>query len=109
MHKDHETFIHALHATQKLSVCFFSKKDNVQRIRTCAPLDFSPSRKAKDQRHRYHFWDYDSDSGPHMLSLLPEQVISITITELIFNPVDIVTWIPDWTIQREWAGLLPTA
>ncbi|HEX4418367.1 MAG TPA: dihydrofolate reductase family protein [Kofleriaceae bacterium] len=105
MHKDHATFIQALHATRTLRVCFIAKKDNIQRTRTCAPLDFGPDRRAKDQSNRYHFWDYDSDDGPHSLSVLPEQIVSMVIAGHIFNPVDIVTWVPDWTISRDWTGL----
>ncbi len=73
--------------------------------RTCAPMDFGPSRRAKDQSDRYHFWDYDSDTQRHVLSLLPNQVESIQTTEHNFDPAEFITWdvkASPWFSTRDW-------
>lgn len=107
MHQDHETFIAGVGNLTKVILSFVSKDDSGrQLVRKCAPMDYGPSRRAKDQSERYHFWDYDSDSpgGRHTLSLLPVQVISIGKTDEHFDPAEFVTWDPpyDWFYPRNW-------
>lgn len=103
MHADHTAFIAAIHSLSKLRLTFFSKEDSTQLVRTCAPFDFGPRRRAKDQSDCYHFWDYDSDTKNHVLSLLPDQVISMNTLAESFDPADIVTWSPiRWFVQRNW-------
>jgi hypothetical protein len=100
-----DTFIEAIHSKHKLSLTFYSKEDGQNLIRTCAPMDFGPSRRAKDKSNRYHFWDYDSDTQRHTLSLLPEQVISIEILTETFNPNEFITWSTSnspWFVKRSW-------
>src|ERR1039458_7492419 len=107
MHQDHDTFISAIGDRRKAVLRFVSKQDaGLALTRTCAPRDCGPSRRAKDQSDRYHFWDYDSDSpgGRHTLSLRPEQVLSIGETDECFDPADFVTWDPPyaWFHPRDW-------
>jgi hypothetical protein len=102
MHKDHEVFIDSLEARQKVTLTFYSQDDGHNLVRTCAPMDFGPTRIAKDNFDRYHFWDYDSDEGRHPLMLLPDQIVSITVLEETFNPDEFVTWDPGWHHPRDW-------
>lgn len=105
MHADHDIFIAGIDGRQKVSLTFVSKEDGGRTlVRTCAPMDFGPSSRAKDKSDRYHFWDYDSDSpgGRHTLSLLPEQVISIGSLEEGFSPAEFVTWTTNWHYPRDW-------
>lgn len=44
-----EKFINAIHARQKISLTFYSHEDSAALVRTCAPLDYGPSRRAKDK------------------------------------------------------------
>jgi hypothetical protein len=105
MHRDHAAFIAAIHSTQKVRLRFFSKEDGGELIRTCAPFDFGPSKRTQNQSDRYHFWDYDSDQKNHVLSLLPDQVVSIAILDEAFTPGDIITWTPmTWTTPRNWGS-----
>lgn len=97
-----DTFISAIHARRKLYVHFFSKEDGHVLQRTCAPMDYAPSRRTNDRRNRFHFWDYTSDTGSHVLSLLPEQVRSIEALPETFDPAEFVTWSPNWTTPRNW-------
>ncbi len=103
MHRDHATFISALEARKKVKLTFFSKEDDHEVVRTCAPMDYGPSRRARDGFDRYHFWDYDDpDQQPHTLSLRPEQITSIQATDEHFDPSEFVTWPPAWFHPRDW-------
>lgn len=105
MHSDHQTFVQAIHAKKKLKLTFFSKEDRTYLARICAPMDFGQSRRAKDKSERYHFWDYESDTRNHTLSLLPEQVSKIEHTEDHFEPIEFITWDVNksrWFLQRDW-------
>lgn len=107
MHRDHKTFEDAIHSMNRVTLCFFSKEDGTPLTRTCAPMDFGPSRRAKDQSDRYHFWDYDSDTVRHTLSLLPGQIISIERTEHRFQPAEFISWnvaISPWFLKRDWGA-----
>jgi hypothetical protein len=102
MHPDHPSFVTALEAKKKVMLTFFSKEDGTNLRRTCAPLDFGPSPRAKDPSDRYHFWDYDSDEKEHALSLLPDQVVRIEPLEESFDPGTFLTWDTSWSLPRDW-------
>ncbi|WP_449420512.1 hypothetical protein [Phormidium nigroviride] len=105
MHSDHQTFVTGIHSQKKLRLTFFSKQDREQLIRMCAPMDFGLSRRAKDNLKRYHFWDYESDTKNHVLSLPPEQIIEMESTEEPFDPIEFITWDvkkSPWFLQRNW-------
>jgi hypothetical protein len=97
-----DRFIAAIHSKNKVSATFFSKEDGHTLVRRCAPMDFGPSRRAKDKSDRFHMWDYDSDEGRHTLSLLPNQLVSIEVLTESFDPGEFVTWPPNWFIKRDW-------
>jgi len=65
-------------------------------------MDFAPSSRAKNKADRFHFWDYESDTKNHTLSLLPEQIMNMEFTDIDFNPSEFVEWTPNWTIERDW-------
>lgn len=104
MHRNHDVFISALEDRRRVSLTFFSREDNSHLVRSCAPMDFGPSRRAKDQSDRYHLWDYDSDSESHTLGLLPGQVVSIEATSVTFEPAEFVIWTPNWFHRRDWGS-----
>jgi hypothetical protein len=101
-HQNHNVFVDGIHKKLKVKLTFFSKEDGQQLVRICAPMDFGPSSRAKVKVDRYHLWDYESDTGPHTLSLLPNQIKSIETTVEDFDPGEFVTWIPNWIIERDW-------
>ncbi|HVP97629.1 hypothetical protein [Methanoregula sp.] len=70
--------------------------------RKCVPYDFGPSRKFRDGFNRYHFYDLNSPEGSHNLSILPEQLLNIQITDEKFHPRDYVNWKPNWYVKRDW-------
>lgn len=97
-----EKFIQAIHNKNKVRLTFYSKEDGRPLIRVCAPMDYGPSRRAKNKDNRYHLWDYESDTRNHVLSLLPKQVISIDVLEDYFDPSEFITWNTDWFVDRDW-------
>ncbi len=96
------TFINAINTRVKIRLTFYSKEDGQHLTRLTAPMDYGPSRKAKNQDSRFHFWDYESDKGSHVLSLLPNQIVSMEETHESFNPSEFVTWPPNWFVSRDW-------
>lgn len=71
-------------------------------VRECIPFDYGPSRRYKDGRDRYHFYDLDSPDGKHNLSILPDQLKEITLLNKTFEPGDYVHWDTNWHIDRDW-------
>ena len=61
-----------------------------------------PSRRAHDKSDRFHFWDYESDKKNHVLSLQPEAIKSLVVTDQNFHPQEFVNWTPNWFIARDW-------
>lgn len=96
----------ALLHKKKVLLHFYSKEDGgLILIRTCAPMDFGPSRRAHLKNDRYHLWDYDSDTRVHTLSLSPEQMLRILPIEEAFDPAEFITWSlqkSPWFTPREW-------
>ena len=100
-----DRFIAAIHARKKIKVVFYSKEDGTFLTRLCAPMDYGPSRRARDGRDRFHAWDYESDTGQHTLPLLPEQIKEITVLEEKFEPAEFITWDvkrSPWFVKRDW-------
>lgn len=97
-----DQFIQAVHTKNKVRLTFFSKEDGRTLTRLCAPMDYGPSRRASDKSDRYHLWDYESDTRNHVLSLLPNQVVSMEVTDETFEPGEFITWDTDWFIPRDW-------
>lgn len=100
-----EDFIKAIKNKQKIRITFYSQEDMGNIIRVCAPMDFGPSRKSLDNTDKYHMWDYESDQGPHTLSLPQEQVKNIEVLSENFDPTEFVKWEPNWFISRDWGDL----
>lgn len=97
-----DAFLAAIHSMTKLAVTFHSKQDGMALRRVCAPMDFGPSRRARDQSDRFHLWDYESDEAPHVLSLRIEQVMGMETLVESFDPGEFVTWSPQWIVTRNW-------
>ncbi|PSU47684.1 hypothetical protein C9J12_14135 [Photobacterium frigidiphilum] len=95
-------FISSIHDKKKIKLTFFSKEDGRKITRLCAPMDFGPSRRTKNQDDRFHLWDYESDQKNHVLSLLPNQVETMEFLNTDFCPSDFVTWKANWIVKRDW-------
>ena len=97
-----EEFINAIHSKNKISVTFYSQKDEGITTRTCAPMDIGPKARVNDGIDRYHMWNYTSPSGPHTVSLTPDQITNIQVLDEKFEPSEFVKWSPSWHISRDW-------
>lgn len=70
--------------------------------RYCVPFDFWPSRRnLKINPDRYHFYDLDSPENKHTLSIIPEQLIYLEITDNSFEPWHYIKWEPSRFISRD--------
>ena len=96
-------FFDAIHQKLILVVTLNSKEKGII-TRRCVPFDFGPSKNAKDKSDRYHFYDLDSPEGRHNLSILPNQLIYLDITQENFDPADYVKWPPNWFVKRDWGA-----
>ena len=97
----YDAFIKAINEKKIVKV----KVDSVEKgviVRNCIPFDFGPSRLFNDGQNRFHFQDLDSPDGAHNLSVLPEQLLQLEITDKLFEPGDYVTWTPRWHVGRDW-------
>lgn len=97
----HETFLKSIHEMKIVEVVIMThEKGKIKR--KCIPFDFGPSRKFQDKIDRYHFYDLDSPDGKHNLSITPDHLLEIQITNESFEPGDYVKWQPKWFIKRNW-------
>ncbi|MBN1076639.1 hypothetical protein DVV88_02940 [Clostridium botulinum] len=97
----YEKFVQAINSMKLVKVTFNSyEKGRI--VRSCVPFDYGPSRRYKDAKNRYHFYDLDSPSSNHNLSILPEQIVDIEIMNEKFNPANYVHWSPKWFLKRDW-------
>lgn len=94
--------LNAIQQKKLVNVTFRSyEKGEISRL--CVPFDIGPSRRYKDGQSRFHFYDLDSPDGRHNLSILPEQIQQISITNNSFEPGDYVTWANiNWFVSRNW-------
>jgi hypothetical protein len=97
-----QKFKDAISTKNKIRITFFSNEDSSLIARVCAPMDFGPLRRSKEKDDKYHMWDYESAKGPHTLSLSIIQVSLIEVLEESFNPMEFVTWQPNWIFPRSW-------
>lgn len=99
-------FIQSIRDKKKVRVTFYSKSDDAELTRLCAPMDYGPSQRKniKDTSNRFHLWDYESQSETpfHTLSLKADQIKKIEYTDLTFNPSEFVNWSTKWLIKRDW-------
>jgi len=98
------TFIAAIHSKNKIYITFFSKEDGFNETRLCAPMDYGPKRQKNtiDKRDKFHAWDYESDDGPHTISMHADQIVKIELSDETFEPREFVTWVPKWQVVRDW-------
>jgi hypothetical protein len=107
MHADHQTFLDALAAKRRLSVQFFSRKENREFVRVCAPLDRGLLRGALDGLERYQFWDLEAKRKPYNIAVLDQDILKMTALDETFDPANIITWTfkpGAWTVPRDWGA-----
>ena len=99
---NHDSILQAIEDLNEVQVTFLSKEDGFAELtRRCAPMDYGPARTMKVPEDRYHFWDFESDSGwNHTLSLPDAQIVSVEILSTTFDPASFVSWDTNWHVAR---------
>lgn len=98
-----EIFLQAIVNMLKVKITFNSKEKG-QITRVCIPFDLGISQKvnAIDKSERYHLWDLSSSNGSHNLALKIDEITNIEILDEKFDPIEYVTWQPNWIYKRNW-------
>jgi len=104
---NHKQFIAAVMEKKKVSLRLFSKADSGVVDLVCAPMDYGAVGEVKDGVNRYEFWDYSANNGTHILTLLPEQVLSLSVLGSLFDPAEFGALPTAWLVPRDWGR--PTA
>lgn len=98
---NHENFLLAIQQKSIVIIRFNSKSKGIL-VRKCIPFDYASSNTSKDKSMRYHFRDLNSPEGSHPLMVLPNDIISIEVTDEKFDPKFYVKWVPRWNVKRDW-------
>lgn len=93
-----QEFLEAITSTRLIELTFDSKSSGVL-TRTCAPMDYGPSRRSNSSEPKYHFHNVTSN---HPMPISEEQIKAMVVLEETFNPKEIVNWQPNWFISRDW-------
>jgi len=99
---NHKHFIEAIHAKTKVCVRFYSLADSSVIDLVCAPMDYGPPVGGQDGVNRYWLWDYTSNTGSPILGLGPDQVLDMRVLGEAFDPAELITPPPTWSIPRDW-------
>jgi hypothetical protein len=99
---NHKQFIEAIKEKHKVCLRFYSKADSGVIDLVCAALDYGPGAGFQDGVSRYWLWDYTSNTGVPLLSLLPDQVLDIRILGEVFDPAEFGAPSPTWSVPRDW-------
>ena len=101
---NHKQFIEAIKEKKKVSLRFYSKADSGVIDLVCAPLDYGPGTGTPDGVNRYSLWDYTSNTGSHLLEMLPEQILDLSVLGAVFDPAGFGVPPHAWSIPRDWAS-----
>jgi hypothetical protein len=104
---NHQHFLEAIQERKKVNLRFYSKADSGVIDLVCAPMDYGPGAGVQDGVNRYSLWDHTSNNGTHILSLLPEQILSLSILGEVFDPAQVDSRPPQWFIPRDWGDAVP--
>jgi hypothetical protein len=99
---NHPCFVAAVNEKKKVWVRFYSAVDNGVLERVCAPMDYGQGGEAPGGQHRYWLWDYKSNTGSHILGLVPQQIVELQVLGDVFDPAEfgVEPWL--WSIPRDW-------
>ena len=105
MHGHHDIFVRGIVETKKIALTFLGNESQANVVKCCIPVDYSPGRRARDTSELYFFWDFESGQRDYLLSLPPDTIVTMEITDEKFNPKDFVTfWKKVWYIKRDWGS-----
>ena len=99
---NHALFLEAIHEKKKVRVRLYSVADNGVVDRVCAPMDYGPGVAQADGLNRYWLWDYASNTGPHTLELLPQEIVDLQMLGEVFDPAEFNPRPAQWFTPRDW-------
>jgi hypothetical protein len=85
----------------------YSKADSGVIDLVCAPLDYGLGTGTAGGVNRYSLWDDTSNNGSHLLEMLPEEILDLSVLGLVFDPGAFGVPPHAWSIPRDWG--LPCA
>ena len=99
---NHKEFIQAIIEKKKVCLRLYSTADSGVIDLVCAPMDYGPGGGIQDGVNRYRLWDYTSNNGSHLLALMPEQILDLSVLGAPFDPAEFGAPPPAWSIPRDW-------
>ena len=108
MHNQHEIFAQGVKDGKKIELTFFTEEDLVKVVKICAPIDYNPGRRATDESSLYYFLSFEDDNSCYALSLSPNQIINMKLTEDSFDPEYIIDYDTRWFLERRRGALEKT-
>ncbi len=100
MHDQHDIFVQAVKDSKKIELTFFSKEELSKTVKICVPIDYNPGRRAKDRSHQYYFLLFEEDNSSYVLSLSPNQILDMQLTDHNFDITEITDWKIHWFTPR---------
>ncbi len=94
MHHDHAVFVRAIKDKRKVKLVFLTDAAGTKAEKLCGPMLYSPSfarDETGDELDCYYFWDFESDSGKHVLGFPSNKIVSMELTEQAFDPAEFIT------------------
>jgi len=71
-------------------------------------MDYGPGGEIQDGLNRYWLWDYASNTAPHTLGLVSQQIVDLQMLGELFDPAQLDVRLPQWSIPREWNSPAPS-
>lgn len=103
MHSDHNIFVQAIKSKKKVKLTFYSEEDGSKLAIQCAPMDYSPARRAKDISECYYFWcsdeelySFETDKSNRALQMPADRIVGMEPTEDKFDPAEFSTANTNW-------------
>jgi len=85
MHTHHDIFMQAVKDRRKVIVTYFSGEYNLNLMKLCVPLHYSPPDAAEESAF-YYSWDSGGDVGERVLALRLYQIIYMELSDETFDP-----------------------
>ena len=105
MHDLHDIFVQAIKDCSKVELTFFSKEELAKTVKICAPIDYSPGRRARDRTKLYYFLISEDDNSSYVLPLPPNQILDMQLTHYNFDITEITDWKTHWFTPRPMSSL----
>lgn len=106
---NHSHFIDALREMKRVQIVYYSQPDAGTVDRECLPLDYGRAPGSADTLNRYWVWDPANTSGENPIGLLPDQIVSMRVLGLPFDPEQLQLGPRPWSVPRSWGVRLETS